>query len=209
MRTLNNLLILLGILAIGFFSMGFQLVGSRLLAPHFGSSLIVWAFLISTFLAAFSAGSFFGGWVSGISGSRERRGVWGIVLVQVVSLGFTAWCGKAYLRFLETGIESIPVGLLVACPTLFFLPVMMLSAFLPLVTETLARSGIAAGQASGLSYGFSTVGNIAGVMGTAFLLIPNFRISHLLIAWFVFLVPLLVFLANHVTRETSANRQTR
>ena len=78
---------------------------------------------------------------------------------------------------------------------------MMLSAFLPLATETLARSGITAGLASGLVYGFSTFGNIAGVMGTAFLLIPNFRISHLMIAWFIFLVPLVVFLANRVTRE--------
>jgi hypothetical protein len=201
MCTLNTVLILLGISAIGFFSMGFQLVGSRLLAPRFGSSLIVWAFLISTFLAAFSAGSLFGGWVSRLPNNRERRSVWVIVGLQITSLGFTAWYGKEFLRLVETGIESIPLGLLIACPALFFIPVMMLSAFLPLATEMLARSGIAAGLASGLSYGLSTAGNIAGVMGTAFLLVPNFRISHLLIAWFVLIMPLVIFLANRVTRE--------
>jgi hypothetical protein len=127
--------------------------------------------------------------------------VWVIVGLQITSLGFTAWYGKEFLRLVETGIESIPLGLLIACPALFFIPVMMLSAFLPLATEMLARSGIAAGLASGLSYGLSTAGNIAGVMGTAFLLVPNFRISHLLIAWFVLIMPLVIFLANRVTRE--------
>ncbi len=200
MRFINITLILLGIIALGFFSMGFQLVGSRLLAPHFGSSLIVWAFLISTFLAAFSVGSLFGGWVSGLTRIRRRCGVWIIVILQTISLGFTVWYGKMFLRLVETGIESILIGLLAACPALFFLPVMMLSAFLPLATQALAREGIRAGLAAGLSYGLSTVGNIAGVMGTAFLLIPSFRISHLLIAWFGLLIPLVVFLAIRLIR---------
>jgi len=196
----NSILILLGIFVLGFFSMGFQLVGSRLLAPHFGSSLIVWAFLISTFLAAFSTGSLFGGWVSRLSPAGKRRGVGIITGLQIISLGFTAFSGKEFLRLVEA-VASIRLGLLIACPALFFFPVMMLSAFLPLATQSLARSGFAAGPASGLSYGISTAGNIAGVMGTAFLLVPNFRISHLLIAWFVFLMPLVIFLANRVTRE--------
>ena len=49
-----------------------------------------------------------------------------------------------------------------------------------------------------LIYGLSTVGNIAGVMGTAFLLIPNFRISRLLIAWVFLVIPSLVYLANKI-----------
>ncbi len=198
----SSILILLGIFALGFFSMGFQLLGSRLLAPHFGSSLIVWAFLISTFLAAFSSGSLFGGWVSRLSYNPKRRGVWIIVILQMISLGFTALYGKEFLRLVEA-VASIRLGLMIACPSLFFIPVMMLSAFLPLATETLARSGFAAGPASGLTYGLSTVGNIGGVMGTAFLLIPNFRVSHLLVAWLVLIIPLLIFLANRVTRERS------
>ena len=207
MGFLNIILTLLGIFALGFFSMGFQLVGSRLLAPHFGSSLIVWAFLISTFLAAFSVGSLFGGWVSGLPNNRRVGGVRIIVILQTVSLGFTAGYGKKFLRLVETGVESIPLGLLVACPALFFIPVMMLSAFLPLAIQALARGGTRAGPAAGLCYGLSTIGNIAGVMGTAFLLIPSFRISHLLIAWFVLLIPLVVFLANRVTREIHENKR--
>src|SRR5450432_4741062 len=48
----------------GFLSMGFQLVATRLLAPFFGSTLVVWSFVISTFLAAFSVGALLGGFFS-------------------------------------------------------------------------------------------------------------------------------------------------
>ena len=198
--------ILFGILYLGFFSMGLQLVGSRLLAPYFGSSLVVWAFLISTFLAAFSVGSIFGGWVSGLSPRRRRAGVWAILYLQILSLAFTAVLGREFLRLVEANFDSIAVGLVLACPALFFLPIMMLSAFAPLSTEVLARRGLSAGLASGLIYGLSTVGNIAGVMATAFLLIPNFPISQLLIAWIFLIAPSLFYLARRILhpKEDSA-----
>jgi len=114
--------ILFGICYLGFFSLGLQLVGSRLLAPHFGSSLIVWAFLISTFLAAFSIGSFFGGWVSGLSSEKKRIGVWSIASLQLAGLMFTAFFGRTFLRLIEANFESIIFGLMISCPALFFLP---------------------------------------------------------------------------------------
>ena len=62
------------VIILGILSMGFQLLGSRLLNPHFGSSIIVWAWLISTFLAAFSLGSMLGGWISNLEAGARRRG---------------------------------------------------------------------------------------------------------------------------------------
>jgi predicted membrane-bound spermidine synthase len=59
---------------LGVLSMGFQFAASRLLNPHFGSSIIVWAWLISTFLAAFSIGSMLGGWISNLPTAARRRG---------------------------------------------------------------------------------------------------------------------------------------
>ncbi len=185
--------------------MGLQLVGSRLLAPHFGSSLIVWAFLISTFLAAFSVGALLGGWISGLLLRPRRIGVWSITGFQVTSLVFTAFLGRAFLRLIESNFESLVVGLVISCPALFFVPIMMLSAFAPLSTEVLARRGLSAGLASGLVYGLSTVGNIAGVMGTAFLLIPNFRISRLLIAWVFLIAPVLVYLAKKILSSNESH----
>ena len=49
--------------------------------------------------------------------------------------------------------------------------------------QYLASRGTPPGKASGVVYGVSTLGNIAGVMLTAFVLIPNLRVSTLLQLW--------------------------
>src|ERR1700733_13347652 len=61
------------VFCLGMLSMGLQLVASRVLAPFFGSTIFVWATLITTFLAAFSAGSFTGALVSARSPAAQRK----------------------------------------------------------------------------------------------------------------------------------------
>lgn len=171
------------VFTLGVLSMGFQLLASRLLNPHFGSSIVVWAWLISTFLAAFSVGSIVGGWISNLAPAARGRGQVAAAVVAVVSLAATAFFGRAALGAIEVATEDVNAGLLVSCVGLFFLPVTALSAFGPQGVQFLAARGTPPGQASGLVYGVSTLGNIAGVMLTAFALIPHFRVSTLLHLW--------------------------
>jgi hypothetical protein len=196
------LVVLLGIL-----SMGFQLLASRLLNPFFGSSLIVWAWLISTFLAAFSLGSIVGGWISNAPSARRERAQWLAGALAVGSLAFTAFFGRMVLGQIETAFAEITTGLLVACLALFFLPVTTLSSFGPQCVQYLASRGTPPGKASGLVYGVSTLGNIAGVMLTAFVLIPHLPVSTLLYLWLgVALVNLtcLILLLRTVPSSTPA-----
>ena len=44
--------------------MSFEMLGSRYLNPYFGSGIYTWAALISTVLAALTAGYFVGGWLA-------------------------------------------------------------------------------------------------------------------------------------------------
>lgn len=171
------------VVVLGILSMGFQLLASRLLNPHFGSSIIVWAWLISTFLAAFSLGSMLGGWIS--CQPRPRRSMLqaATASIGVLTLAFTAFFGRVTLDGIEIGFTDPSTGLLVSCVGLFFIPVTMLSSFGPQCVQYLAARGTTPGAASGLVYGISTVGNIAGVMLTAFALIPHFRVSTLLYLW--------------------------
>jgi hypothetical protein len=74
-------------------------------------------------------------------------------------------------------------ALLVSCVGIFFLPVTALSLFGPQCVQFLASRGTPPGKASGIVYGVSTLGNIAGVMLTAFVLIPPFPVSTLLYIW--------------------------
>lgn len=171
------------VVTLGVLSMGFQLLASRLLNPHFGSSIIVWAWLISTFLAAFSTGSMLGGWFSNWPERSRRRARFAGAAVAVVTLGITAAFGRPLLGQIEGAFASMSAGLLVACAALFFLPVTALSTFGPQCVQFLAGRGTPPGKASGWVYGVSTLGNIAGVMVTAFVLIPNFRVSTLLHLW--------------------------
>jgi hypothetical protein len=171
------------VVTLGILSMGFQLLASRLLNPHFGSSIIVWAWLISTFLAAFSAGSMLGGWISNLGPAGRRRGRRCGAVMAVATLGVAAFFGRRALDAIEVAFTDLNVGLLVSCAGLFFLPVTALSTFGPQCVQFLASRGTPPGKASGLVYGVSTLGNIAGVMLTAFVFIPHLAVSTLLYVW--------------------------
>ena len=171
------------VVVLGILSMGFQLLASRLLNPHFGSSIVVWAWLISTFLAAFSAGSIIGGSISNLPAASRRRAAAFGALVAVVTLALVAVFGRALLASIETRFSDVSVAIAVSCLGIFFLPVTALSTFGPQCVQYLASRGTPPGKASGVVYGVSTLGNIAGVMLTAFVLIPNFRVSTLLQLW--------------------------
>lgn len=171
------------VLTLGILSMGFQMLGSRLLSPHFGSSIDVWACLISTFLAAFSVGSMAGGAISNHEAARRQRNQLICAVMSVLALAVTALWGRALLAHIELAFTSVLLGVVMSCLALFLLPVTALSTFGPQCVQYLATRGVAPGKASGLVYGVSTFGNIAGVMLTTFVLIPNFRVSTLLYVW--------------------------
>jgi hypothetical protein len=124
-----------------------------------------------------------GGWISSrprLQRSRLQAATAGLA---VLTLAFTAFFGRTTLDHIELAFIEPGTGLLVSCLGLFFVPVTMLSCFGPQCVQYLAARGSAPGAASGLIYGISTIGNIAGVMLTAFALIPHFRVSTLLYLW--------------------------
>ena len=124
-----------------------------------------------------------GGWISNLPVASRRRGqITGAVLA-VVSLAATALFGRSLLGRIEIAFPDMSTGLLVSCVGIFFLPVTALSLFGPQCVQFLASRGTPPGKASGIIYGVSTLGNIAGVMLTAFALIPHFPVSTLLYLW--------------------------
>lgn len=167
----------------GILSMGYQQVASRVLAPYFGGDYIVWSVLISTFLAAFTIGSFLGGWVSGLAGRKRVRAVIVIGIVATLSLLLGEFGRRAILGGLEQQIDSVIVALMLGCTILFAPPVITLSSMAPIAIQLLANAGVASGKAAGRLYGVSTVGNIAGVFLTALVLIPNLTIPVILYGW--------------------------
>jgi len=167
----------------GFLSMGFQLVATRLLAPFFGSTLFVWSFVIATFLAAFSVGAILGGLFSQLGAKRLMAYLVALVAAGFVGYFVTATQGHAILQLVDSSFDNAFLALGLSCLFLFFSPVVCLSALLPIFTEALVSSGSRGGMSTGVVYGISTLGNITGVMVTAFLLIPSFPTSTILQGW--------------------------
>lgn len=171
------------VITLGILSMGFQLLASRLLNPYFGSAIDVWACLISTFLAAFSIGALLGGWISNLEAQPRRRWQIGWAVVAVLTFALTAFFGRKLVDHIAITLDPGVTPVLLSCAVLFFFPVTSLSSFTPQCVQFLAVRGTPPGKASGLVYGISTIGNIAGVMLTAFVLIPRAPVSTLLLVW--------------------------
>lgn len=163
--------------------MGFQLLGSRMLSPWFGSSIIVWAFIISAFLAGFSLGSVGGGLLARMVPARRRRGVAVAAGFAVLGFAINALFARAFLAWLDGTGLPLSAQLAAACGLLFLPPVGALAALTPVLVQRFSEQGASAGFSSGVIYCTGTLGNIAGIMLTAFVLIPMLPVSVLLWIW--------------------------
>src|SRR5438874_9592551 len=100
---------------LGMLSMGLQLVASRVLAPFFGSSIFVWASLITTFLAAFSTGSFVGAAVSAKPVFSQRKIVAGLMVACSGSLLFNSLGSYPVCDWLDFRLAYLPRNLISSC----------------------------------------------------------------------------------------------
>ena len=107
--------------------MGLQLVASRVLAPFFGSSIFVWASLITTFLAAFSTGSFIGAAVSTKPRITQSKVMAGLMITCSGTLLFDSLACYTVCDWLDLRIENLSIKLIASCLLLYFVPVATLS----------------------------------------------------------------------------------
>src|SRR5438105_8663415 len=155
---------------LGMLSMGLQLVASRVLAPFFGNSIFVWASLITTFLAAFSTGSFIGAAVSTKPTVRQSKVVAGLMIICSATLLFDSLACYAVCDWLDLRIENLSVKLIATCLLLYFVPITALSSITPVSIAYYDRRSKSAGRSAGLLNGVSTLGNIVGVLVSALVL---------------------------------------
>jgi spermidine synthase len=156
---------------IGAIVMSFEMLGSRYLNPYFGSGIYTWAALISTVLAALTAGYFLGGFIADRTVSAAVLGM--IVGVASIYLLMLPSFADAILRFVLNTVDDVRLGSLYAALAIMFLPVMLLGVYSPFAIRLVLRATQRSGTVSGTVYGVSTGGSIAGTLGTTFFLIPT------------------------------------
>ena len=151
--------------------MSFEMLGSRYLNPYFGSGIYTWAALISTVLAALSAGYFLGGWLADRKPSASVLGV--TVMIGSVYLLLLPNFAQALLELTLDAIDDIQTGSLLAALSIMFFPVTLLGMYSPFAIRLLLHSAQSSGVVSGTVYGVSTAGSIVGTLGTTFFLLPS------------------------------------
>jgi len=155
--------------------MAFEIVGSRILAPTFGSTIFVWGSLIGVFLAALSLGYFVGG---GLADRLPKFAVLGAIiaaaglLVLVVPLIAPACCHG--IDKMSPGGRANP---LLASMALFFVPSVLLGMVSPYAVRLQAQSVATMGNVAGRLYALSTLGSIAGTLAATFWLVPTYWTS--------------------------------
>jgi MFS family permease len=157
---------------VGFALMGFEMLGSRYLNPYFGGGITTWASLISVVLIAMMIGYFLGGYLVDTVPSVEllcaAAALAGIFIMAVPAFA------DPMLDWLLLNLGDGLVGVLVSAFGLSFIPVALLSACSPIVVRLQLSDVTSSGKTTGLVYGISTLGNVAGTLFTTFYLIPSF-----------------------------------
>ncbi|MDQ7851196.1 MAG: fused MFS/spermidine synthase [Armatimonadota bacterium] len=158
--------------------MGLEIVGSRVLAPYFGSSVYVWGSLISIFLGALSLGYYVGGRVAD---RWPRPAVLATALFAAgVLIIFLPLLSRPILeRFADWDLGPRMSPLVTS--TILFAPAsVLLGMTSPFAVKLAATDLSTVGNVAGLLYAISTAGSIAGTLLTAFFLIPTFGVRAIL-----------------------------
>jgi spermidine synthase len=158
--------------------LGLEIVGSRVLAPYFGSSIFVWGSLISTFLAGLAVGYYLGGFLA------DRRPHLLAMAVLILIAGVLVVILPVVHPAVNRTIASVDFGPrlnpLVATVCLFFLPSVCMGTVSPYAIKLAASSLATIGNTAGLMYAISTAGSIVGALLTAFYLIQMIGVRSIL-----------------------------
>ncbi len=176
--------------------MSFEILGSRVLAPNFGSSVFAWGSLISTFLAGLSGGYYLGGKVADRRPSTRKLALI-VFCPALLFLTFPLYANPVtnWVFDLDLGLR---LGPLLASFLLFFAPSLFLGAVSPYTAKLAICSLHTSGKTIGTLYALSTLGSIAGTLATSFYLITIAGVKVLIMAQggILLAIAALLFYAN-------------
>src|SRR6188508_3092655 len=141
-----------------------EITASRLLAPYFGSSTIVWANLIGIVLAALALGYWLGGRLA--DRRPEPRLLGSLVLGAAVFVALIPFAAKPFLDLTVEGLDTASAGAVVgsflAVVLLCAPPVVLLGMVSPFAIRLAVSSIATAGAVAGRLYALSTAGSLLG-----------------------------------------------
>ncbi len=158
--------------------MAVELGASRLLAPYFSSSQIVWTIIIGTIMIAMALGNIFGGRWADKDPDPDR--LYARLLVAAVWTAAIPVVGKLMIILVTALlVYTVSTGFLVwaaflSCMLVFVFPCFLLGTVTPSLVKYTVNSLDNSGSTVGRLNAFNTIGSIIGTFVPTFLSIPAF-----------------------------------
>ena len=180
------LLVIFDAATLGFVTLGFEMVASRILTPLFGSGIYTWATIISIVVAGLMAGYFLGGFAADRFPSFLFAAVIKVIAAACLLATFALTAGP--LEAMIGGMSDETLALFASGIVICFPPLLILGMYSPLSVRLVLRDPADAGKVSGGLFAVSSLGNIAGIIVTTFQLIPSLGTRAITLGFATFLL---------------------
>lgn len=192
----------------GFSIMGIELLGGRILAPYFGSSIYIWGSIITVFMLSLSMGYLLGGKLSTLSTSLKHFAFIFILSgICVLPIGFYA---TALMELIFIYIEDSRYGSLLAATALFLIPTTILGMISPYAIRLLVKNTDESGKVAGKLYFTSTLGSALGTIFTSFYLVLWFDINQIIFGFSFLLISLgCLAISLHINQKSSSQERSQ
>ena len=178
----------------GFIIMSIEMLGGRILAPYFGSSIYVWGSIITVFMVALAVGYLTGGHLSLMQPRLSKYGFF--FVAAAITAVPTITFGDAMMDWVFLRLEDPRYGSLLAATLLFFIPTAILGMIAPYSVRLLVEESHHSGRIAGGLYFVSTLGSALGTLFTSFYLVLWLEINQILISMALILV--ICFVATQI-----------
>lgn len=173
-----------------------EMVGARVLAPHVGTSAVVWTSLIGVVLACLAVGAWLGGRLA--DSHLSRRGLAFILTGAALGSALAAGTHRLVGEALSAAITDIHLAAVACALGILALPALCCGMISPYIIRLRIRDVATSGATVGRLYALSTAGSIVGTFLGGFVLISFFASGTIL--WGVALGLLLLSLPADPSR---------
>lgn len=188
--------------------MAVELGASRLLAPYFSSSQIVWTIIIGTIMIALALGNLWGGRTADKNPNTDRlyrrlliAAVW---IAAIPVLGKYVILGISGALVLTVNTNFLVIAAFCACMVIFVFPCFLLGTVTPSLVKYTVDSLEDNGKTVGTLGACNTVGSILGTFLPTFVTIPavGTAVTFLLFSGILLAIGLIYFLSSKVRWKT-------
>ncbi len=182
--------------------MAVELGASRLLAPYFSSSQIVWTIIIGTIMIAMALGNLWGGRTADKNPDPDR--LYGRILLAAVWIAAIPVLGKyvivgiSGLLVLTVSTNLLTIAAFLSCMVIFVFPLFLLGTVTPSLVKYTVDSLSDSGRIVGTLGAANTIGSILGTFLPTFVTIPavGTSVTFLLFSGVLLALGLVYFLSG-------------